>query len=1084
MRETVRLLTRRGRGSRVQSLLTQGFALVQSRFFALTLTRSFGTGHQSLNAPAGEKAGASKGPPGFVLQPVDESEVGGRLDEWVSARLGLEWQQMHRFLKKREIVVVGHEKEKEKEKESSQGKLKVLMPERERLLHLQKEKSRKASSAGTRLQNGDRILISPRALRAAIETGRVVVPLPVSVSPSSSGKDVAREGGGQKETATQKGPEGKAKEENKKQEEEGERNQGKRKKRKMHVELGEEGQTERDVAKKAFEKAADEIDLKSLVIYKDSEFIALNKPFGLASHALDKDKASIERLLGQLRYSSEEKPVLLHRLARDVTGVILLARSSSGAEVTMGRIQGRQFWEKTYWAVLRGRPPGGRREGTVRIALSSVGTHVRDASVPLPDWEGGQAAVTHWRILRSAETGGGLSLVEFRPSTGRRHQIRAHCSYGLRCPVVGDTLYSSMAAKLISGSRPSLFSYSELKGRALSSSSGSPSFSSSSSSSVFEGSGRKGKGEFLEFFGHCTPRLHMHARALRFDTFGGGTRCVTAPLPPHMEETFERLGWTELERDDALARESINSREWQEQQLREGRGGVSGRRPGKGPVTFFAPAAGLTGGSRGAVPLHSLDSRGGGPSAFVGGEGGEVEMGILGQDRWGEVGRGWGGLEGGEEDEEVFLEGDLEEEEGEGEGEEGREENRREAAAGERGDDEEEKTDGDDEEGEGEKAGGRKMSPAQESLKRYRALKETNWLKRAEKSAKAEASERVLSRRSVWMGWGYATPPVSSQTSPSSSSSALGGLSRESSAEMEGGRRVHEEEEEEGLGMRRGTAKEKPLGWNEGAGMQSQEGANPVEGKEKERRKKGSADDRRIPKETEKEKERNRRRGRKGRGDIMEWLQSPEGNEEELQSQGGTYFSVSSDLDLYTGTLGQYTSTVREREAEKKIGSARRDESLMNQGGSGESKELTKAASDADSPKLIGVEVKDKQKEKEVERSESEVVSPTSHERRRRGRQSGRTPSLSLASRQQQQQEGQNEVSEQRRAEFFERLFEGQSERRRETHRHAEAGSAGGSDRSLSLDSSDKRRRTARLLKWREDDENMFPSHPKDEPLD
>ena len=188
-------------------------------------------------------------------------------------------------------------------------------------------------------------------------------------------------------------------------------------------------------------------------VYEDAELIAVDKPAGLLTVATDDEKLDTlfvrlndylqERRAGGKRSSARwmattagERAVVVHRLDRETSGLVLFAKSE---EV---KRQLQAAWptvEKTYLAVIIGRPP--QDEGTVRnYLLEDPKTFKVYASRhPQP---GGQEAATRYRLLRAGE---GLSLLELRLETGRKHQIRVHLA-GLGCPVYGDRRYGGKQA--------------------------------------------------------------------------------------------------------------------------------------------------------------------------------------------------------------------------------------------------------------------------------------------------------------------------------------------------------------------------------------------------------------------------------------------------------------------------------------------------------------------------------------------------------------------------------------------------------------------------------------------------------------
>lgn len=169
------------------------------------------------------------------------------------------------------------------------------------------------------------------------------------------------------------------------------------------------------------------------VLFIDGEAIVIDKPAGLPVDPPRDGSLSLENHLESLRFGFRRWPVAVHRLDRDTSGCLLLARNPKAA-ARFGQAFERGEVEKRYLAVLDGVPPGD--SGLIDFALAKVST--REAGWRMVEDARGKAARTHWTLLR---TEGGRSLVEFRPETGRTHQIRVHAATGLGAPVVGDPVY-------------------------------------------------------------------------------------------------------------------------------------------------------------------------------------------------------------------------------------------------------------------------------------------------------------------------------------------------------------------------------------------------------------------------------------------------------------------------------------------------------------------------------------------------------------------------------------------------------------------------------------------------------------------
>ncbi|MGE5268075.1 MAG: RluA family pseudouridine synthase [Thiohalocapsa sp.] len=230
--------------------------------------------------------------------------------------------------------------------------------------------------------------------------------------------------------------------------------------------------------------------LRDAVLYRDDWAIVINKPAGLAVQGGTNTERHVDALLDALRFDSDERPRLVHRLDKDTSGVLLIARNAAAAAFFT-----RAFRDKTtrkiYWAIVAGLPSP--LEGRIDLALAKGGPPRRERVSPD---EAGKSAVTYYRVLdHAADRASWLALL---PVTGRTHQLRAHCA-ALGTPILGDGKYGGAAAQLPGGA--------------------------------------------------AAHRLHLHARSLQIPHPDGGTLEVTAPLPPHMRRLWEFFGFAGDDRD-------------------------------------------------------------------------------------------------------------------------------------------------------------------------------------------------------------------------------------------------------------------------------------------------------------------------------------------------------------------------------------------------------------------------------------------------------------------------------------------------------------------------------------------------------
>jgi 23S rRNA pseudouridine955/2504/2580 synthase len=235
--------------------------------------------------------------------------------------------------------------------------------------------------------------------------------------------------------------------------------------------------------------------LQSAVLHMDDDLIVINKPPGLAVQGGTKTARHLDALLDALRFDARERPRLVHRLDRDTSGVLVLARSAAAATKLAAAFRGRAA-RKIYWAAVVGLPKP--RQGRIDQPLVKLPGPAGERVAP--DEEEGKRAVTYYRTLSHA--GDKIAWLALEPVTGRTHQLRAHC-LALGTPILGDGKYGGVAA------HPS----------------GVPN----------------------------ARRLHLHARALALPHPKGGTLVVVAPLPAHMKETWKFFGFDEAEERDPFA---------------------------------------------------------------------------------------------------------------------------------------------------------------------------------------------------------------------------------------------------------------------------------------------------------------------------------------------------------------------------------------------------------------------------------------------------------------------------------------------------------------------------------------------------
>jgi 23S rRNA pseudouridine955/2504/2580 synthase len=236
------------------------------------------------------------------------------------------------------------------------------------------------------------------------------------------------------------------------------------------------------------------ISPEDFVIHMDSSVIVLNKPPGLATQGGSGITEHIDGMLDQFTFGKKQRPRLVHRLDRDTSGVLVVARTVPAAAALSESLRRRDA-SKIYWALTRGVPK--KPQGTIKLALAKQGGRGRErVEVVGREEEDAQHAITDYVVLDRA--GEEFAWLAAKPVTGRTHQIRVHLA-SLGTPIVGDFKYGGAEA------RPK---------------------------------------------GAIENRLHLHARSIDIAHPDGGRLRVTAPLPPHMLKAWKLLGFQENDARD------------------------------------------------------------------------------------------------------------------------------------------------------------------------------------------------------------------------------------------------------------------------------------------------------------------------------------------------------------------------------------------------------------------------------------------------------------------------------------------------------------------------------------------------------
>lgn len=233
-------------------------------------------------------------------------------------------------------------------------------------------------------------------------------------------------------------------------------------------------------------------ELRERVLHIDDDIIALDKPPGLAVQGGTGIKKSIDGMLGALKFDKSERPKLVHRLDKDTSGILLLGRTAKATAKLTEAFRSKTA-RKVYWAIVVGSPdlPAGR----IDLALSKMPGQKGERMVPDP--EKGKRATTFYRTIEKASRK--ATWLSLEPVTGRTHQLRVHME-ALGTPILGDGKYG-------------------------------------------------GQESFLQGPG-LSRKMHLHARAIRIPHPSGKLIEVIAPLPDHMQATWQFFGFDEAFQED------------------------------------------------------------------------------------------------------------------------------------------------------------------------------------------------------------------------------------------------------------------------------------------------------------------------------------------------------------------------------------------------------------------------------------------------------------------------------------------------------------------------------------------------------
>ncbi len=171
------------------------------------------------------------------------------------------------------------------------------------------------------------------------------------------------------------------------------------------------------------------------ILFEDGQALVIDKPAGLPIERPRRGGASLEDQFEQLKLGFQRPPMPVHRIDTDTSGCLLLARNPKALKRFAKAFEDRLV-EKRYLGVLAGVPS--TSEGTIELSLSKISSAEKGWRMIAA--KKGKPSITHWRVLAEID---GHALLEFRPETGRTHQIRVHCQAGLGMSLLGDPVYGN-----------------------------------------------------------------------------------------------------------------------------------------------------------------------------------------------------------------------------------------------------------------------------------------------------------------------------------------------------------------------------------------------------------------------------------------------------------------------------------------------------------------------------------------------------------------------------------------------------------------------------------------------------------------
>lgn len=255
------------------------------------------------------------------------------------------------------------------------------------------------------------------------------------------------------------------------------------------VDIVKELPKEREISK------ADAQFIQKLVLYKDKDILVLNKPAGLAVQGGSKTTRHIDGMLDALRFDYDEKPHLVHRLDKETSGVLVIARTVQNAGFFSQLFKTKEV-HKTYWALVAGLPKPAKGKIDAPLAQKQIGKNHDKRMVD----EEGISAISLYQV--QDHLADKVAWLQMSPLTGRTHQLRIHAAEVLKTPILGDSRY----------------------------------------------------GTRTELTKDLSNKMFLHARAISIPLPNKKILTIEAPIPEHFQKAFRQFGFSEKEVQPVFSR--------------------------------------------------------------------------------------------------------------------------------------------------------------------------------------------------------------------------------------------------------------------------------------------------------------------------------------------------------------------------------------------------------------------------------------------------------------------------------------------------------------------------------------------------